>query len=108
MSNPADCIARELWEETRIVARPQRLALLSADPEVTYPNGDRCQFISMTFRCAHESGEPEVGDEESTAVGWFGLDRLPDDLSERGRRRIQVALPLQGECVFDVRPDQSR
>ncbi len=106
---PADCIAREIWEETRIRARPERLALLSADPEISYPNGDRCQFISMTFRCGYEGGEPAVGDEESTAVAWFALDALPKDLNARGRRRIQAALPVQADCVFDrARPDHNR
>ena len=99
---PADCIARELWEETRIRAQPERLSLLSTDPEITYPNGDRCQFISMTFRCRYVSGVAEVGDEESTEVGWFVVDALPDDLSARARRRIASALPLDGPCVFEV------
>ena len=107
---PADCIARELWEETRVVARPMRLALLSTDPEITYPNGDRCRFISLTFRCSYVSGEPTVGDEESTDVGWFALDALPEDLSERGRQRIEVSRAAQGDCVFEVlaAPDHSR
>lgn len=109
---PADCIAREIWEEARVVAQPQRLALLSADPEISYPNGDRCQFLSMTFRCGYVSGEPAVGDEESTDVGWFGPDELPADLTPRSRRRIALAAPAQGECVFDTLdprlPDHSR
>lgn len=99
---PADCIARELLEETRIVARPERLALLAADPELTYPNGDRCRFISMTFRCRYVSGEAAVGDEESTAVEWFPLDELPEDLTDRAHRRITAALPVHGDCVFDL------
>jgi 8-oxo-dGTP pyrophosphatase MutT (NUDIX family) len=109
---PADCLLRELWEEARIRARPDRLALLTADPEISYPNGDRCQFISMTFRCSYESGTATVGDEESTDVAWFPVDGLPADLNPLARRRISVALPAQGACVFDVgldaRPDQSR
>ena len=99
---PADCIARELWEETRVHARPERLALLSTDPEITYPNGDRCQFISMTFRCRYLSGDAEVGDEESTDVGWFAVDALPDDLTPRARQRIASALPEAGPCLFEV------
>lgn len=99
---PADCLARELQEETRIIARPQRLALLTADPEITYPNGDRCRFISMTFRCRYVSGEAGVGDEESTAVDWFALGALPADLTALGHRRIEAALPVSGDCVFDL------
>jgi 8-oxo-dGTP diphosphatase len=97
---PADSLARELWEETRVEVVVERLVSLIADQEVTYPNGDRCQYISMTFRCRYVSGEAAVGDEESLAVGWFDLDALPDDLSERGRQRIAAALTDDPSCAF--------
>jgi 8-oxo-dGTP diphosphatase len=89
---PAISLARELWEETRVRVVVERLVSVVADREITYPNGDRCQFLSMTFRCRHTAGEGAVGDEESLAVGWFDVDGLPDDLSERGRERIAAAL----------------
>jgi 8-oxo-dGTP diphosphatase len=102
---PAACIARELWEETRVRARPERLSLLRADPEIMYPNGDRCQFISMTFRCRYLSGVPTVGDEESTHVAWFAVDALPDGLGERAQQRIASALPAEGPSLFDFDSD---
>lgn len=99
---PADCIARELWEETRIRARPTRLSLLRTEPELTYPNGDRCQFVSLTFRCHYLSGTAVVGDEESTEVGWFAVGALPPELSDRAHRRITSALPAEGPCLFEL------
>ena len=99
---PADGLVRELWEETRVRVVVERLVSLIVDPEVTYPNGDRCQYVSMTFRCRYASGEAAVGDEESLAVGWFDLDALPDDLSERGRGRIAAALSADPSCFFRV------
>ncbi len=99
---PADSIARELWEETRVRVRVERLVSVIADQEVVYPNGDRCQFVSMTFRCAYLSGEATVGDEESLAVGWFDVTALPEDLSERGRQRIATALADDPACAFVV------
>ena len=99
---PATSILRELFEETRVEARVDRLALLTMDPELVYPNGDRCQFVSMTFRCSYLRGQAEVGDEESTAVAWFAVDALPEDLSERQLRRIGVALADQEACAFDL------
>jgi ADP-ribose pyrophosphatase YjhB (NUDIX family) len=99
---PAATILRELVEETRVVAVADRLALLTADPELTYPNGDVCQFISTTFRCRYVSGEAVVGDEESTAVAWFPVDDLPADLSALQHRRIAAGLTESGECIFDV------
>jgi ADP-ribose pyrophosphatase YjhB (NUDIX family) len=97
---PAAALAREVAEETCVEVDVERLVLLVTEPEVRFANGDRCQFISMTFRCRYRSGEAAVGDEESTAVGWFAVDDLPADLDERYRRRIAVALADQEACVF--------
>jgi ADP-ribose pyrophosphatase YjhB (NUDIX family) len=93
---------RELYEETRVIAHIQRLALLTTDPDVVYPNGDKCQFVAMCFRCQYLSGEAEVGDEESLEVAWFAAHELPDDLGEIQRRRIHCALEDRDGCVFDV------
>ena len=99
---PADSLVREIWEETRVRVVVERLVSVIADPEVTYANGDRCLYLSMTFRCRYASGEAAVGDEESLAVGWFDLNALPDGLSERGRGRIASALSAEPACIFLV------
>jgi 8-oxo-dGTP pyrophosphatase MutT (NUDIX family) len=99
---PAASMLRELEEETRITAKIERLALLRTDPDVVYPNGDRCQFIAMCFRCRYVSGEAQVGDEESIEVAWFAADELPDELSDIQRRRIHCALEDRNDCVFDL------
>ena len=99
---PAAAALRELLEETRITAAAERLVLLSTDPDVVYPNGDCCQFVSMCFRCRYVSGEAQVGDEESTEVAWFRADDLPDEVSDIQRRRIHCALQDREDCVFDV------
>ena len=99
---PAASMLRELEEETRITAEVERLALLRTDPDVVYPNGDRCQFIAMCFRCRYVSGEAQVGDEESTEVAWFAADALPDELTDVQQRRIRCALEDRNDCVFDL------
>ena len=99
---PAAAMLRELAEETRITAEVERLALLRTDPDVVYPNGDRCQFIAMCFRCRYVSGEAQVGDEESTEVAWFAADELPDELTDIQQRRIRCALEDRNDCVFDL------
>ena len=96
---PADCIAREILEEARVRAVPERLVRVSADPEVTYPNGDRCRFMSMTFRCRYVSGEGSVGDDESLDVGWFDVGALPE-LEPKELRRIDDALSPDPACRF--------
>ena len=97
---PAAALVREVAEETRVTIAVERLALLLTEPEITFPNGDRCQFISMCFRCRYVGGEAAVGDEESTEVRWFAIDALPD-LDARQRRRITIALADRDACVFD-------
>jgi 8-oxo-dGTP diphosphatase len=99
---PAAAILRELLEETRITADVERLALLRTDPDVVYPNGDRCQFVAMCFRCRYVSGQAQVGDEESTEVAWFPADDLPDELTDIQLRRIRCALEDRDACVFDL------
>jgi 8-oxo-dGTP diphosphatase len=99
---PASTMLRELVEETRVVATAERLALLTADPDLTYPNGDVCQFVSMTFRCHYVDGEAAVGDEESTEVAWFPVDDLPEELGALQRRRIAAGLVESGPCDFDL------
>jgi len=88
---PATAIERELLEETRVVAVVERLAWIGADPELVYPNGDRCQYLTSVFRCRYVSGEAGVGDEESTEVAWVDLDMLPP-LDENEQRRLRYAL----------------
>jgi len=97
---PATTIVRELWEETRVFARADRLAWLVADPALTYPNGDRCQFLTLVFRCSYVSGQARVGDEESLEVSWFPTDGLPE-LDERERQRIEHGLAPGERCAFE-------
>lgn len=100
---PADTITREILEETCVRSRAERLVLLSMDPEITYPNGDRCQFLSLTFRCGYVDGEARVGDEESSEVRWFPLTGLPG-LGEGDRRRLASGLAPPGPSEFLAHP----
>ena len=98
---PATTLVRELLEETCVVAEPERLAWVVADPELVYPNGDRCQFLTTIFRCRYLSGEARVGDEESLEVAWFDAEMLPE-LDERQRLRIQYGLADQQRTRFEL------
>jgi 8-oxo-dGTP pyrophosphatase MutT (NUDIX family) len=99
---PAVTLVRETLEETRVVARVDRLVQVSMAEPIVYPNGDRCQFLLHQFRCSYVSGEAGVGDEESTAVDWFFPDELPEELAPRVGECITLGLPLHGDCRFEV------
>ena len=96
---PAVCAAREVLEETRIVARVQRLASVTACEPVTHVNGDRAQYLDLTFRCEYVRGEAAVGDDESLEVRWFAFDHLPA-MDAQLRTRVEQALPVDGEVLF--------
>ncbi|MFE0728778.1 NUDIX hydrolase [Streptomyces antibioticus] len=88
---PADCAVREVYEETGVRCVPERIALIRSGRRVEYPNGDRCQFMDVTFRCRAVGGEARVNDDESVEVGWFSVDALPP-MRERQVFRIKQAL----------------
>ncbi|GAA3901834.1 NUDIX hydrolase [Streptomyces sp. NPDC003631] len=88
---PAACAVREVYEETAVRCVPERVVLVQALEQVTYMNGDICQYMDITFRCRAVGGEARVNDDESLEVGWFTVDALPE-LNEFGLLRIKQAL----------------
>ncbi|MFF4255439.1 NUDIX domain-containing protein [Streptomyces sp. NPDC001663] len=88
---PAVAIAREVEEETGVRVAVERLVAVRSGRQVTYPNGDVCQFMDICFRCRALGGEARVNDDESLAVGWFALDELPE-MTDYHHFRIKQAL----------------
>lgn len=82
---------REVYEETGVHCVAERVVLTQMLDPVQYANGDRCQFLDVTFRCRATGGEARVNDDESLEVGWFPVDALPP-LNEFGLLRIKQAL----------------
>lgn len=95
---PAETAVREVYEETAVHVVPERITSVLTQPPYTYPNGDRCQFVDITFRCHAVGGEARVNDDESLSVGWFALDDLPV-LGELSRHRLETAL-TPGEAAW--------
>lgn len=52
---------------------------------------ERCQLLTVWFRCKAIGGHAVVNDEESTAVGWYSPEELPD-LDGFDQLRIDTAL----------------
>ncbi|MEU0966086.1 NUDIX domain-containing protein [Streptomyces sp. NPDC005917] len=88
---PAACAVREVFEETAVRCVAERVVLVQAVNPVTYPNGDICQFMDITFRCRAVGGEARVNDDESLEVAWFDVDALPE-LNAFGVLRIKQAM----------------
>ena len=96
---PAVAAVREVLEEACVVARAERLVWVSVGVPIVHANGDLAQYLEHTFRCTWVSGEPAVGDDESTDAGWFPLDALPE-MSGRNRDRVAHAVENCPEAQF--------
>ncbi len=93
---PAVAIAREVLEETGVTVEVEGLAAVATDDHVVvYPNGDRAQYLDLTFLCRATGGEAHVADDESTEVGWFAPDDLPEPLVASSRQRVERAVAFR-------------
>ena len=93
---PDQAIVREVFEETGLHVRVERLVHVYMTPVITYPNGDRSQYLTVVYRCRPVGGEAVVNDDESLEVRFFPPDQLPplrDDLLH------SIRLALQTSCT---------
>ncbi|MCP5098198.1 MAG: NUDIX domain-containing protein [Chloroflexi bacterium] len=89
---PTDAVARELREETGIIAMPARLVALSVVGSKSEPH------LELTFRCIQRGGEIEPSD-ESPQVGFIKVNKLPKRIATYHRQRLEVALQHKGGPV---------
>ncbi|WP_327001497.1 NUDIX domain-containing protein [Dactylosporangium sp. NBC_01737] len=95
---PADTVVREVLEETGVDVVVERILGVATHP-VDYPNGDRCNYLSVTFLCRAVGGTARVNDDESFEVGWFEPTDLPD-LEPYSRLRVELAFRDAKEAWF--------
>jgi 8-oxo-dGTP pyrophosphatase MutT (NUDIX family) len=88
--NPADCAAREVFEETGIRAVARRLAWVHVSRPIVHANGDHAQYLDHVFRMDWIGGEPFPADDESLEACWVDLAELPE-MSADMLRRIELA-----------------
>lgn len=91
---PADTVVREVLEETGVAVVPMALVGVKADDRlITYGNGDQTRYLDLLFVCRmaddDAAARAHVADEESTAVGWFALDALPEPLQLSTIERLE-------------------
>lgn len=99
---PADAIVREMKEETGLDVEPVRIVGVYASPNITYPNGDKVQYVGPVFLCKVVGGMLTVADDESLQLKYFAMNDLPD-LRPDHRSRIDDALTDNPSAYF-VRP----
>ena len=95
---PADAVLREVFEETGVIAEVERLAGVARHP-AEYPNGDRCEYLVVWFRCRAVGGAPRADGDESLDVAWFAPEELPE-LGPGALLRIATTADERGEAWF--------
>ncbi|WP_420114004.1 NUDIX hydrolase, partial [Pseudactinotalea sp.] len=92
---PAVAMVREIKEETGVDAVVDALAAIQVQHPMTYPNGDRAQYLDLLFLAHATDGEPHPADDESLAVGWFSLDDLPENTGHYTQERLAAVAAYQ-------------
>jgi 8-oxo-dGTP pyrophosphatase MutT (NUDIX family) len=98
---PGVAACREVLEEAGVVAVARRLAWVHALPPMQYDNGDRAQYLDLTFACGYLSGEPVPDGDETVSAMWCPLTELPT-MGEDMLRRIRSAADTDGPARFET------
>ena len=90
---------REVLEETGLQVTIKRLIGVYSDPRhysiMSYPSaGLIIHYVTLLFGCERQSGELQISD-ESTDIGYFSPDSLPEDTLLSHHLRIKDAVANQ-------------
>lgn len=78
---PADCVVREVWEETGLVV--EVLAVRGTyggtdEHRVEYPNGDVCDYVVTVFDVRPVAGQLSEATDELVELRWVTEAELAD------------------------------
>lgn len=99
----AQAVVREVFEETAVRVRPERITGVYTHAGIVHENGDRSCYVVTAFRCSVIEGVPRVNDDESLEVAWFALDALPP-FGRAYQEQLDDALRADPAAAFR-RPD---
>jgi 8-oxo-dGTP pyrophosphatase MutT (NUDIX family) len=88
--SPRDSALREAREEAGIDAELGGILGVFGGPDyrVTYPNGDESAYVVTVFDATVTGGTPRPDGDETSEVGWFRSEQLPDGQMGRLTRAI--------------------
>ncbi len=98
---PATAAVREVAEEAGVTAIAESLVRVRALPPMTYPNGDRAQYLDLVFRCRYVAGAPHPADGENTDVFWSPVTQLEHEGVDADMRdRVRAAVTNAASVEF--------
>lgn len=96
----AEACVREVWEETGLRVRAERLIGVYSSPHrlLEYADGNRYHLVSLSFEAEVTGGELRLSD-ETTAFGYFTPREIEEmDLMPHHRERIADAVAGKAEA----------
>jgi ADP-ribose pyrophosphatase YjhB (NUDIX family) len=98
----AEACAREVFEETGLRVRVQRLVGVYSDPDqlVVYPDGEKAHFVVLGFEAEVTGGELGLSD-ETTEAGYFSVAEMASmPMHGHHKQRVEDALLNQIEALI--------
>ena len=93
-----EAIIREVFEETGLRVTVERLIGIYSNPNhytiASYPDGMLVQHVTTAFVCRRNGGELRIS-EESTDIGYFDVEAMPENTMLSHSIRVRDALAEQ-------------
>ncbi len=102
----AQCVVREVREETGLTVMPLRLVGVYSSPDydVVYPNGDQVQQVTACFECHITGGGLRPQTAETLDLAWFPPDEPPPTAPWYGAMAADLAAGDRGASWQRGRP----
>lgn len=101
---PADAAARELLEETGLLAVPSRILGVygGRDFVVRYSNGDEVSYVMTVFECTATGGTLRPDGDEVNRAAYFSAGGLPPGLAPWAEVVLPVVMANRNSASFEA------
>ncbi len=98
-------VVREIKEEIGIETRVDKLISVYSDPKwaKTYTNGDTLQSLTFFFLMEYNTNNSEIIKIDKSEIsdwGWFGLDALPEGISDYSEQMCNDLKEYKGSVLM--------
>lgn len=94
-----DAAARELYEESGLIAESLELFGIFSGPEThyVYPNGDEVSNVDVVFICREYSGEMKPQESEVDSLRFFAYTDIPENISPPIKPAVRKWVEMKSE-----------